>query len=70
MSPQETRLLIALKQGSVDPIKAWSELGIYRLAAVVRRLKDRGVEINTNRIDSFNRFGESVKFATYTLEEK
>lgn len=66
MGNQEARLLGYLKQHTtITPMKAWQELGIYRLADTVYKLRNKGFVIETDRIDVFNRFGEPCRVARY-----
>ena len=55
--------------GSVEPLTAWRELGIYRLAAVVLLLKKKGYSIRTERLEVENQFQEKCKVANYVLEQ-
>lgn len=66
---QKQRLLAYLKQNPINPLQAWQELGIYRLAAVVHLLREDGLNIKTEMINVKNQFNEDVKVAKYTLEE-
>ena len=52
---------------TVTPLEAWSELGIYRLAAVVFTLRESGLKIETNLIEVKNQFGEPCHVAQYKL---
>lgn len=47
---------------------AFRELGITRLSAVIFDLRRKGYDIKSERIERTNRFGETVRFARYTLE--
>ena len=55
--------------GEIEPITAWSQLGIYRLSAVILRLRQEGMNIKTDKKDVLNRFGEACKFANYILKD-
>ena len=61
------RLLKALQAGPVDPLQAWTELGIYRLAARANDLRDRGYNIETRAKIVQNRYGETCRVAEYVL---
>ncbi len=52
---------------TITPLKAWSELGIYRLAAVVFTLRESGLKIETNLIEVKNQFDEPCHVAQYKL---
>jgi len=63
---QDLRLLDYLRDnGKIDPMKAWSELGIYRLSACIFRLRKEGWIIVTERKDVENKFGELCHVALY-----
>ena len=69
LSNQEKRLVEYLKSFStINPLQAWSELGIYRLSAVVNRLRNKGYDINTSRKSVLNKYQEPCSFAVYELE--
>jgi len=66
---QEERLLDYLKtNGSVNPLDAWKELGIYRLSAVIFLLRERGYNIETKRNSMLNKFEELCNYAEYELQ--
>lgn len=66
---QNTRLLTYLKEhGSIDPLRAWEILGIYRLASRINELRNMGEKIETTPIKVHNRFGEDIRVALYTYE--
>jgi len=55
---------------TIQPLQAWTELGVYRLAAVIHRLREvENIKIATNRVKVLNQFGETCKVAEYKLEE-
>lgn len=65
---QNERLLQHLERvGPIDPLQAWSKLGIYRLGARVFDLKEAGHNIVRSMIDVNNRFGEKCRVALYSL---
>lgn len=68
METQNERLLHHLSNaGPIDPLQAWSQLGIYRLGARVYDLKEAGHNIVKTMIDVNNRFGEKCRVALYSL---
>lgn len=68
MKSQCDRLLRAMKTGtSITPMYALQHLGIFRLAARVRDLKDEGVEINSQFVEVQNQFGEACRVKRYWL---
>lgn len=65
---QNKRLLAYLEQGeTINPLKAWNELGIYRLASRVCDLRKSGVKVKDEWLDVSNRFGEFVRVKQYYL---
>lgn len=68
MQTQNDRLLDYLKKhGAIDPLKAWTELGIYRLGARIFDLREAGHNINRTLEKVQNRFGEDCRVALYSL---
>lgn len=55
--------------GSITSAEAMTELGVYRLASRITDLKKRGYLIRKETAKSKNRYGETVRFARYSLEE-
>ena len=51
------------KYGSISPLEAQSNYNIWRLAAVVGRLKDRGVSIDM----TMKRAPSGAKYAEYRI---
>ena len=65
---QAARLLAVLKSGrAIDPLAAWSELGIYRVADTVHRLRKKGWRIDRGTKHVQNRYGEQCAVASYRL---
>ena len=65
---QKQRLLTYLEQGNkINPLKAWQELGIYRLASRICDLRKDGNEIKDEWLEVPNRFGEFVRVKEYYL---
>jgi len=65
---QNDRLLNHLQtKGSINPMEAWQQLGIYRLASRAKDLKDSGHNIISERVEVPNRFGEVCRVASYRL---
>lgn len=66
---QMDRVLSHLKEkGTLQPLEAWRDLGIYRLSAVIYDLRQQGHKIGTKRVEVVNRFGEPALIAEYSLE--
>ena len=54
--------------GSISPLDAIRDLGIYRFSARIFDLKEQGHRVNTTITSSKNRYGETIHYAVYTLE--
>ena len=66
---QSTRLLEHLKtHGTINPLEAWQQLGIYRLSATIFILRGLGHLIKTDFVEVKNQFGETCRVAKYVLE--
>jgi Helix-turn-helix domain len=66
---QQQRLTEYLKKhGTIDPLKAWTQLGIYRLADTVFNLRKKGYDITTSNKKVKNKFKEVCVVAEYKLE--
>lgn len=69
MATQTERLVEYLeKNGNIDPLTAWQELGIYRLGARIFDAKALGHKIKSGTKKVKNRFGEDCRVALYSLE--
>jgi hypothetical protein len=63
---QEDRLLDYLgRKKYITPLESWSLLGIYRLSAVVHRLRQEGHNILTRRHKVQNKWGDVCVVAKY-----
>lgn len=63
---QKTRILKHLERyGKIDPLKAWSKYGVYRLASVICELRKDGYEIETYDKPVINQFGDKCIVAEY-----
>lgn len=68
---QDKRLLDYLKDNKeINPLQAWTELGIYRLSACIHRLRGSGCNIVTEYKDVENKFGETCHVALYKWSEE
>ena len=65
---QKDRLLKYLSSGrTITPLQSWNQLGIYRLADVVYKLRKDGWNIQTKDCNVKNTFGEKCVVAEYEL---
>lgn len=56
--------------GSLTSAEAITEYGIYRLASRISDLRKLGFPIESERVKSKNRYGETVSFAKYSLRSE
>lgn len=54
---------------SISSLEAFKELGITRLSAIIFRLRQKGYRITSEDEKTVNRFGSTVVFSRYKLEE-
>ena len=54
--------------GSITTFDAFTDLGITRLASRIHDLRTMGYKIKVERVSKKNRYGESVTFNKYSLE--
>ena len=55
--------------GSINPMQALGDLGCYRLGARIWDLRHGGHRITRRMVAAKNRYGESVSYAEYRLED-
>lgn len=56
-----------VKHGSISPVEAFIDLGIYRLSARISNLRERGIPIHTERVTVTSEKGATRHFARYSL---
>lgn len=54
----------------ITSMDAFTDLGITRLSARIKELRESGYNISTIMVDGTNRYGESVRYGLYKLVEK
>ena len=65
---QPARLLAVLLEGQkINPLRAWVNLGIYRLSDTVFQLREMGWPVGTDWLEVSNKFGEGCRVALYSL---
>lgn len=64
---QEIQVLVRLRKGPLTPLQALSELGVYRLAAVVHRLRRRGWDIASEELEVTCKGARQARVAQYSL---
>ena len=70
MSHEEMILKHLQQFKKITSWEAIKEYGNTRLAVSICNLRKKGVPISTTMITSKNRFGKSVQYAEYRLEEE
>lgn len=67
MTQQERLIKHFKKTKTIDPLRAWTGLGIYRLSARILELRQIGYEIDTQKKRIKNKFGEECIVAQYRM---
>lgn len=66
---QQDAVLEWLQTGAgITSFEAFKELGATRLSAIIFSLREKGYDIKTDSVQTKNRFGQTVSFARYTLQ--
>lgn len=68
MQSQCSRILDHLQTAPLDPLTAWQQLGVYRLAARIADLRAAGYTIERRTKEVSNRWGEVCRVAEYHLQ--
>ena len=55
--------------GSINPLEAWNEIGVYRLSARINDLR-KEMKIDTCTVEVKNKFGEICRVAEYRVVRK
>jgi len=56
--------------GGITSQDAFKDLGITRLSARIKELRDMGYDISTIMVDGKNRYGEDIRYGLYRLNQK
>ena len=68
MKGSKPRIIEYMKShNGISSQDAFRELGITRLSARIKELREFGYNISTIMVDGTNRFGEPVRFGLYKL---
>ena len=68
MTQSEQIVRFMQDNGSITPMDAVNELGIYRLAARIHDLTKAGLSIASQTESTKNRYGKSVHYSRYWLD--
>ena len=70
MKGSKPRILDFMKtHNGITSQDAFKYLGITRLSARIKELRQLGYNISTIMVDGYNRFGEPVRYGLYKLME-
>lgn len=70
MATQREQILNYIKVfGSITPMEAFADLGITKLATRISEMRRDGLNFKIESVKTKNRFGKSVRFAKYSMEE-
>lgn len=67
MTQCETIIAHMQAHGSITSIEAMRDYGIMRLASRINDLRRSGIGIRSEMITAKNRYGEDVRYASYSL---
>ena len=71
MSGSKPRIIDYMKvHKGITSMDAFTDLGITRLSARIKELRESGYDIDTIMMEGMNRFGEPVRYGLYRLVEK
>ena len=70
MTQHEQILTYIRTFGSISPMEAFADLGITKLATRVSEMRKEGISFIKEPITTKNRFGKSVIFMRYKLDDE
>lgn len=69
MKGSKPRIINYMKlHGGITSMDAFRDLGITRLSARIKELRDIGYDISTVEMQGTNRYGEAVRYGKYVLK--
>ena len=70
MKTQKDEVLRYLEEnGSITSVQAFSELHITRLSSIIHRLRQKGLQIHSEMVDTTNIYSRRVQYAKYVLND-
>lgn len=69
MTQREAIVNYITEFGSITPMDAFADLGITKLATRISEMKKDGLRFKTETVKSKNRYGKTISFAKYSMEE-
>lgn len=70
--PNQCQLILEYMReyGSIEPMQALGDLGVYRLGSRIHDLREQGYDISTERVTTRSRrTGYPVTYARYSLKQ-
>lgn len=67
MTQQDRLIKYFKKSKTIDPLRAWTKLGIYRLSDVIFKLRQKGYKIETKDKKVKNSYNETCIVAEYRI---
>ena len=70
MATQKELILRYIKDfGSITPMEAFADLSITKLSTRISEMKKDGLRFKTETVKKKNRYGKTICFAKYSLED-
>ena len=69
MTQREAIINYITEFDSITPMEAFADLGITKLATRISEMKKDGLRFKTETVKSKNRYGKTVSFSKYSMEE-
>ena len=70
MTQRERIINYMVDYGSISPMEAFADLGITKLATRISEMIADGYIIKKERVESKNRYGDTVHFTRYSLPDE
>ena len=66
---QNTMIIDLLRDGWLDPIRAFVEVGTLKLATRISEIRASGIMVEERLVPFVNRFGKHVYYKEYRIKE-
>ena len=66
---QNTMIIDLLRDGWLDPIRAFVEVGTLKLATRISEIRASGIKVEERIVPYVNRFGKHVYYKEYRIKE-
>lgn len=66
---QNTMIIDLLRDGWLDPIRAFVEVGTLKLATRISEIRASGIMVEERLVPYVNRFGKHVYYKEYRIKE-